>query len=195
MDKRQFLTGAAMIAASPALVQQSKAQPQMQKPGTDESGPHPGQHPGQADPAPQGAHHATVPDAALLAQCHHGGSAGPGLLDPAAASRQGGGNRLAAGPQGQSAAQRGDRVRGLQRHGGGQRLCLERRQWRIGAQSARPAGGRRVPDRHGWQDHQSSPNSIRRRRTMAVPVTAWLGKIQRAGGCGFSPTGWSLWCG
>jgi hypothetical protein len=33
MDKRQFLTGAALIAASPAL-----AQPQMQKPGTDELG-------------------------------------------------------------------------------------------------------------------------------------------------------------
>ena len=33
MDKRQFLTGAAWLAASPAM-----AQPQMHKPGTDELG-------------------------------------------------------------------------------------------------------------------------------------------------------------
>ena len=66
MDKRQFLAGAALIAATPAL-----AQPQMQKPGTDELGRTLGSMQAKADPAPQGAHHRTVPDAALLAQRHH----------------------------------------------------------------------------------------------------------------------------
>ena len=66
MDKRQFLAGAALIAATPAL-----AQPQMQKPGTDELGRTLGSMQAKADSAPQSAHHRTVPDSALLAQRHH----------------------------------------------------------------------------------------------------------------------------
>jgi len=80
MDKRQFLTGAALtFAATPAL-----AQPR--KPGTDELGRTLSSMKAKAIPPPQGTHHPTVSHPAELAQCHHGRSARARLLGAAAAS-------------------------------------------------------------------------------------------------------------